>query len=93
MESATYANCIPGLLATVRQRFARQAQSDGDPGLFMVPRPPESSPVVRLMYWLLLAESIWIGRWRLPLPFGHSILAVARKPGTADDGAAPSVGD
>ena len=84
IEQATYTNFIPGLLATWRRRLSRPVHQDGDPGLYMVPRPPESSPVVRLLYWLLLAEATWVGRWGLSLPFGHSIMALARKPGEAD---------
>lgn len=76
----TYANCIPGLLATLRQRWVGARQPDGDPGLFMVPKPPDSGMIVRIMYWCLLAEAWWVGRWGRSLPFGHSIVALARRP-------------
>lgn len=80
IEQASYTNFIPGVLATLRRRLAGEPHQDGDPGLYMVPKPPDSGLVVRVMYWLLLAEAHWVGRWQLPLPFGHSIIALARKP-------------
>lgn len=76
----SYANCVPGLLATLRQRVQGVRQADGDPGLYMVPKPPGSGMIVRVMYWCLLAEAVWIGRWGRSLPFGHSIIALARAP-------------
>lgn len=80
IEIATYINFLPGLLATARQLIARPTERARDLGLTMTPRPPESSWLTRLMFLALQAESIYLAPGRPPLPFGHSILALARKP-------------
>lgn len=77
---ATYANCIPGLLASLRRSLARPSATAGDPGLTMATRAPEESLVARVMLWLLRAEAWWIGSLGWRLPFGHSIVLLARRP-------------
>ena len=78
IEIATYINFLPGLLATVRQLVAQPNTRNTDPGLGMIPRPPESSLITRLMYLALQAESAYLAPGRPALPFGHSILALAQ---------------
>ncbi len=80
IEQVSYTNFVPGVLATLRRWVAGEPHNDGDPGLYMVPKPPDSGLVVRVMHGLLLLEATWVGRWRRSLPFGHSIIALARKP-------------
>ena len=79
IEIATYINFLPGLLATARQLVAQPNTRNTDPGLGMIPRPPESSLITRLMYLALQAESAYLAPGRPALPFGHSILALAQK--------------
>lgn len=79
IEIATYINCLPGLLATARQLIAHPNDRAQDLGLTMIPRPPESSLITRLMFLALKAESVYLAPGRPALPFGHSILALARK--------------
>jgi len=80
---ATYANCVPGLLATLRRWLARPAKTGGDPGLTMATRAPQESLVARVMLALLRIEASWIGGLGWSLPFGHSIVLLARRPGGA----------
>jgi SAM-dependent methyltransferase len=80
VQVATYANGLPGVLTTVRRVFSRRSKTAGDPGLRIVAQAPGSSLVATVMHKVLLVEAWWIGTLRLPLPFGHTILALARKP-------------
>lgn len=79
-EVVTYANGLPGVLTSVRRVVAGTRKGVGDPGLRIVAQEPGSGLVATVMHWVLLAEAWWIGTLRLPLPFGHSIIALARKP-------------
>ena len=79
----TYANGLPGVLTSARRLLARTRKSVGDPGLRIVAQEPGSSLVATVMHRVLLVEAWWIGTLRLPLPFGHSIIALARKPSPA----------
>ena len=78
-EVVTYANCLPGLLTTLRRRLVGAGRDVGDPGLRIATRT--SSPIVAAaMYRVMRVEAWWIGTLRWPVPFGHSIVALARKP-------------
>lgn len=76
----TYANCLPGLLTAARRALAGNRRTVGDPGLRIVAQAPGTSVIATVMHRVLLVEAWWIGTLRFRLPFGHSIVALARKP-------------
>lgn len=76
---ASHANCLPGLLETIRRTIARPAGARGDPGLQITPRSPDDSLMARALLWILRAEAWMIGARGWRLPFGHSIVLLARR--------------
>ncbi len=78
VHTASYVNCLPGLLASARLRLSR-ANATVDPGLRAVSRPPGTNWVTRLFYRSLLAEAAFLAPGGRALPFGHSILLLAQK--------------
>ena len=79
-EVVSYANGVPGVLTTLRRLLERRRKPTGDPGLWITAQPPGSSLVATLMYRVMLVEAWWVGTLRASIPFGHSIVALARKP-------------
>lgn len=77
--TATYANCVPALLITLRRKLTFQNGLDRDQGLAFKARPPETSLVTRFLYWTLRAESRYLAPGGRQLPFGHSIIILAQK--------------
>jgi SAM-dependent methyltransferase len=80
VRQVTYANMIPGALATARRVLAGRRTGKGDPGLSLTSRPPDTNLVTRLLFSTLRFEARWIGRWGRTLPFGHAIFLLARRP-------------
>ncbi|MEP7199455.1 MAG: class I SAM-dependent methyltransferase [Chloroflexota bacterium] len=78
IHTATYANFLPGLLATIRMKLSRQ-NGASDPGLRAAPVPPDASIATRILYRSLLVEGAYLAAGQRALPFGHSILVLAEK--------------
>jgi SAM-dependent methyltransferase len=73
----SYINLVPALALSVWRTLRRRVPS-GDPGL---PAPPTSPGVTGAIgYRCLALEAAFVSRVPMPLPYGHSILALARKP-------------
>lgn len=87
VERATYANCLASLLAIARRRLRppparRSTHGPGahDPGMSVRLRPPALRWLDDALFWLLRLEARYVGQLRRDLPFGHSLVALARKP-------------
>ena len=78
VHTASYVNCLPGLVASARMRLAG-SQVANDPGLRARTRPPDTNLVTRAFYRSLLAEGAYLSPGGRSLPFGHSILLLAQK--------------
>jgi SAM-dependent methyltransferase len=79
IERATYINLAPALALTLIRRL-RGTTPTSDPGL--PPLPERQGLASRVgMAWLAL-EAAFIRQLPVPLPFGHSIVVLARKPRT-----------
>jgi SAM-dependent methyltransferase len=76
-ERATYVNLAPALALTLVRRF-KGTTPRSDPGLPPLPGRQGLASAIG-MTWLTL-ESEFIRRVPVALPFGHSIVALARKP-------------
>jgi SAM-dependent methyltransferase len=79
---ASYVNCVPSLVAEARQRLrptGRPAERGADPGLRI--RLDESGHGWRsaLLLRILRAEGLVIAAG-IPLPFGHTLVCLARRP-------------
>ncbi len=79
IHTATYVNCVPALLITLRRKLTFQNGSQTDPGLAFAARPPQTNWVTRFLYQTLLAESVYLAPGGRALPFGHSIIVLAEK--------------
>lgn len=76
-ERASYVNLAPALALTLVRRIKGQTPT-ADPGLPPLPERQGLAAAIG-MTWLTL-EAAFIRHVPLPLPFGHSIVALARKP-------------
>ena len=83
VRRASYANCLPSLIQEVRGRAWRGRRIDrarphpSGGGLTIAVPPPW---INRLMGTVAAVETLLAGRLGVPLPFGHSTLALAEKP-------------
>ncbi len=84
VERVTYANSLPSLLAITRQRLRGQGRTahGQNPGLGVQVRPPTMRWVDHALSALLHAEAWYVTKLGRGLPFGHTLLALARKPQT-----------
>ncbi len=82
IERATYANSLPSLLAVARRRLRRHTPLShvGDPGLRVRLRPRALRWVDDVLALLLRAEAHYLRHRGRSLPFGHSVLVLARRP-------------
>lgn len=82
VENATYVNTLPALSQEIRGRLSRRrdGRSTSHPaGGGLTIRMPH--PALNRLLGLVSSAEAWIaGRLRLPLPFGHSTLLLARRP-------------
>jgi len=80
IEHASYANCLPAVWAMLRECLSptRHPTAPIGPGLSI--RLPRLAALNRLLHSVLGFEAYLIGRLGLELPFGHSIVILARKP-------------
>lgn len=77
VERITYANCLLSLWGVVRGRVPRAPSEDVDG----IPRRPPHALVGAIGSQFLAAEAWWLARPGRTFPHGHSLLAVARRPG------------
>lgn len=85
VERATYANAVPSLLAVARDRVTRRAERarEHDLGLRLRIRPRPLRWVDDVLANLLAVEALYVTKLGGALPFGHSVVALARKPGAS----------
>lgn len=77
----TYANCLPSLAAEVVASLPRRREPEqGDHGLRIAPYPPRLAWLNRAMLLVLRMEAWYVGRLGSSLPYGHTLLCVARRP-------------
>jgi SAM-dependent methyltransferase len=76
--ASSYINCAPALAVTAARVVRRRGPGTRDPGL---PRLSATSrgPVGQLCYAWLTLEAMYLRYVNRSLPFGHSIIALARK--------------
>jgi SAM-dependent methyltransferase len=87
VRRASYANGLPALIQELRGRLPlahrgrseRPAAHPSGGGLRLAPGHPV---VNRVMGLVSGAEAVLAGRYGVPLPFGHSTLVLAEKPGS-----------
>jgi SAM-dependent methyltransferase len=72
VRRATRANCLPALAQELRGRFHRDRQAHPAGGGLRIALP--SRPHNRIMLAVAAAEAAVAGRWRMRLPFGHSMM-------------------
>jgi SAM-dependent methyltransferase len=92
VEQLSYANALPSLFAAARRRLGRgpvaRDAGERDRGLHLRPLPPWLLPLNGALALLLWLEGRYLARpgilWVRRLPFGHSLILLARKP--ASDG-------
>jgi ubiquinone/menaquinone biosynthesis C-methylase UbiE len=82
VERITYANSLLSLAAIARRRLRGHPTSAHTPytGLTVQVRPPGLRWVDDVLAALLRAEAWYVTRLGRSLPFGHTLLALARKP-------------
>lgn len=73
----SYANCLPALATTLVRQLRRRNPGGADPGLPL--NVATSSITSAFGYGWLALEAAYLRFGRRSLPFGHSIVAVARK--------------
>lgn len=78
---ASYANCLPSLLAVGRRLWRGGQVGTQDAGLRVLVRPPALRWLDHALYAVLRLEAWRVGKLKRDLPFGHSIVILARKPG------------
>jgi SAM-dependent methyltransferase len=74
---ATYVNCAPAVAITAIRRIRRSGPGASDPGLPARSQGPGFQQ--SLAYAALRAEALFLRYGRGRLPFGHSIVALARR--------------
>jgi SAM-dependent methyltransferase len=76
--ASSYINCAPALAVTAARAILRRGAGTRDPGL---PRGSNASrgAIGRLCYAWLTLEAMYVRHVNRSLPFGHSIIALARK--------------
>lgn len=84
VERLTYANALPSLFATARRRLGRgpvaRDAGERDRGLHLRLPPWWLAPLNAALTRLLWLEGWYLARPGRRLPFGHSLIALARKP-------------
>ncbi len=82
VERVSFANSLPSLLATARQRLRGhgKAAPGHNSGLGVEVRPAHLRWVDQVLVALLHIEAWYVTRLGRSLPFGHTLLALARKP-------------
>jgi len=82
VQRATYANCLPSLLALARDRLTGRLQQmrEHDLGLRLQLRPPALRWIDSLLAGILHFEARYVKRPGRTLPFGHSLVALSQKP-------------
>lgn len=88
VERASYANAIPSLLAIARDRVTRRARRarHQDLGLRLKVRPESLRWIDDSLTNLLAVEALYVAKLGQPLPFGHSMVALGRKPDRSGPG-------
>jgi SAM-dependent methyltransferase len=77
IAALSYVNCLPALAQTAWRRMNREQLLGRDPGLHRERRLP--GLLRRTLSSVLALEGVYIDYVRRPLPFGHSIIALAEK--------------
>jgi SAM-dependent methyltransferase len=82
VERATYANSLPSLLAIAQSRLRRRTASAQamDLGLRLKPRPRGLRWIDHGLASVLAAEAWYVQSRQRDLPFGHSLVVLARRP-------------
>lgn len=85
VERLTYANALPSLFAAARRRLGRgpvaRDAGERDRGLHLRPLPAWLTPLNSVLTTILRLEGRYLVRPGRRLPFGHSLIVLARKPG------------
>jgi len=79
IEQATYANFLPSLYGTFRGWLNATINSSGYQGLGI--QMPPWRWLNRLLYFVLRGEAKYLSRRQRSLPFGHTTICFAKKPG------------
>jgi SAM-dependent methyltransferase len=84
LERVTYANSLPSLAAIARERLrglgTPKHHHSPNPGLTLTVRPAHLRWIDHALTALLHAEAWYVTRLGRNLPFGHTLLALVRKP-------------
>lgn len=75
----SYINLVPAVALAVTRRLRGRAAPATDPGLPDAPPAVDRSARARIGSFLLRVESLYLRTPLPPLPYGHSIIALARK--------------
>src|SRR5262249_45253434 len=83
VERVTHANSFGSLVAEVRKRLKPKSTEHGHPhggdtGLAI--QVPKSKALNAMLYRVMQAEAGYLAKPSRTLPFGHSLLCLARKP-------------
>jgi SAM-dependent methyltransferase len=77
--TVSYINLVPALALTLSRKLRRRGAPSSDPGLPAAPAVVDRSLRARTGERLLRLEGTYLRRVGWPLPYGHSIVALARK--------------
>lgn len=78
--NVSYINLVPAVALTVSRWLRGRAMPKADPGLPAAPPDVDRSMKARIGSTLLRLEAAYLHQTLRPIPYGHSIIALARKP-------------